>query len=134
MTEGFISHWINIVKNKPDDESYPFAKKMVDFHKVVFTKTLDSSTWENTDLAKGDLADEINKLKKERGKDIIVYGGAGFVSSLIKEGVIDELNLFINPTAIGNGLRIFPDRTDLKLERSKTFDCGIVVLTYSHLK
>jgi dihydrofolate reductase len=134
MTEGFISHWTDIVKNKPDDESYPFAKKMVDFHKVVFTKTLESSTWGNTDLAKGNLADEVNKLKDQSGKDIIVYGGAGFVSSLIKEGLIDELNLFINPTAIGNGLRIFSDRANLKLERSKTFDCGIVVLTYSQLK
>ena len=134
MTEGFISHWTNIVKNKPEDESYPFAKKMVDFQKVVFTKTLDSSAWENTELAKGNLADEINKLKNKNGKDIIVYGGAGFVSSLVKEGLIDELNFFINPTANGNGLRIFSDRTDLKLERSKNFDCGIVVLTYSSLK
>ena len=134
MTEGFISHWTDIVKNKPEDESYSFAKKMVDFHKVVFTKTLDRSTWENTALAKGDISDEVNQLKKQKGKDIIVYGGAGFVSSLIKEGLIDELNLFINPTAIGNGLNIFSDRTNLKLERSKTFDCGIVVLTYSPLK
>ena len=52
MTEGFISHWSNIVTNKPDDPSYPFAKKMVDKPKVVFTKTLDESKWENTKLAK----------------------------------------------------------------------------------
>src|SRR5262249_21751669 len=54
MTDGFVSHWTNIVKNNPDDESYPFAKKMVDYKKVVFSKTLNESTWENTKLAKGD--------------------------------------------------------------------------------
>src|SRR6266498_3372877 len=58
MTEGFISHWSDIVRNKPEDPSHPFAKKMIDKPKVVFTKTLDKSTWENTVLARGELADE----------------------------------------------------------------------------
>src|SRR5580765_1602779 len=78
MTEGFISHWTNIMKNQPDDPSYPFAKKMVDKPKVVFTKILHESSWENTTLAKGDLTEEIHALKHKNGKDIIVYGGATF--------------------------------------------------------
>jgi len=84
MADGFVSHWENTVRNNPD---HPFAKKMVDTPKVVFTKTLDKSTWNNTILAKGDLAEEIANLKNQDGKDIIVYGGAGFVSSLINEGL-----------------------------------------------
>lgn len=48
MTDGFVSYWTDFVKNKPDDKSYPFAKKMVDYPKIVFTKTFDKSEWENT--------------------------------------------------------------------------------------
>ena len=133
MTDGFIGHWDAAAKN-PEDPSQEFAKKMVNAHKVVFTKTLERSEWENTVLAKGDIADEVNKLKAQDGKDIIVYGGAGFVSSLIKERLIDELYLFVNPAAIAVGLTIFGEvggQLNLKLNESKTFDCGIVLLNYS---
>jgi len=129
MTPGFVTHWEGVVAN-PSDPSYPFAKKMVDTPKVVFTKTLDKSEWRNTVLAKGDLADEIKKLKNQSGKDIIVYGGVTFVSSLIKEGLIDELNLFVNPTALGKGLQIFTGITKLKLIRARSFACGIALLCY----
>jgi len=130
MTEGFVSHWENALSNNTDT---PFAKKMVEIPKVVFTKTLDKSTWNNTTLAKGNLAEEIVNLKKQNGKDIIVYGGAGFVSSLIKEGLIDEYHLFVNPAAIGNGMTIFKtlDRTQrFSVIQSKFYSCGITVLSY----
>src|SRR5439155_16983407 len=89
MTDGFVNYWENVVNNQTDSPEYTFAKKMVDTSKVVFSKTLDTSKWNNTTLAKGDLADEIANLKNQNGKDIIVYGGAGFVSSLIKGEHID---------------------------------------------
>ena len=106
---------------------------MIDTPKVVFTKTLDKSEWKNTTLAKGNLTDEINKLRNRSGKDIIVYGGASFVSSLIKEGLIDEFHLFINPAAIGSGMKIFENierKQNLKLIKSIPFDSGIVLLHY----
>ena len=62
---------------------------MVDTPKVVFTKTLNESPWANTVLAKSDIVEEVNCLKNQTGKDILVYGGADFVSSLIKENLID---------------------------------------------
>jgi len=138
MTEGFISHWLSVVEKhdkstKELKENYEFAKKMIDIPKVVFTKTLDKHNWVNTTLAKGNVVDEVNQLKKKIGKDIIVYGGAGFVSSLIKNNLIDDYNLFINPSAIGKGLTIFSeagDKFNLKLVESRTFDCGIVVNHY----
>ena len=132
MTDGFISAWTNFM-TKPDAPEYAFAKKMVETPKVVFTKTLKKSEWANTVIAIGDLADEINKLKSQDGKDIIVYGGASFDSSLIKAGLIDEFHLFVNPAAIGNGLTIFKDLNELQkftLVKSIAFDCGIVVLHY----
>jgi dihydrofolate reductase len=132
MTEGFISYWSDVM-TKLDNPEYAFAKKMIEIPKVVFTKTLNKSKWVNTDIATGDLTDEINKLKRQNSKDIIVYGGASFDSSLIKAGLIDEFHLFVNPAAIGNGLTIFKDLNEMQkftLVKSIPFDCGIVLLHY----
>jgi dihydrofolate reductase len=132
MTDGFVSHWTRAVAD-PADQTYPFAKKMVDFPKVVFTKTIDKSKWANTVVANGDLSDEVNKLKNRSGKDIIVYGGAGFVSSLVSAGLIDEYYLFVNPAAIGSGLTIFNKingKLDLQLVNTTQFDCGIALMKY----
>jgi dihydrofolate reductase len=79
------------------------------------------------------LVEEIAKLKKQGGKDIIAYGGATFVSALIKYGLVDEFHLFINPTVIGSGMSIFKEldsKQNLVLVKSTSFDCGIVVLNY----
>ena len=102
--ESIIKFWEDTAIKDP---THPFAKKIAEIPKVVFTKTLNKSTWNNTTLAKGNLALEIANLKEQNGKDILVFGGASFVSSLIKEGVIDEYHLIVNPTAISNGLTIF---------------------------
>lgn len=132
LAQGFIPYWATVAAN-PDDPEVASGKQFTDIPKVVFTQTLDKSKWDNTVLAKGDLVEEITKLKKQDGKDIIAYGGATFVSALIKHGLIDEFHLFINPTAIGNGMTIFRelDRPqNLTFVKSKSFDCGIVVLNY----
>jgi len=130
MTEGSVNHWENV---KHDSPEYSLAEKMVNTPKVIFTKTLDEPIGKNTVLAKGNLADEIANLKKQNGKDIIVYGGAGFVSSLIAGGHIDEFNLFVNPVAIGNGMTIFKrleNNQNLTLKTVQQFDCGIALLRY----
>lgn len=132
LAEGFIPYWATVAAN-PDNPEFTSGKKYTDTHKVVFTKTLDKSEWDNTVLGKGDLVDEITKLKKQDGKDIIAYGGANFVSALIKQGLIDEFHLFINPTAIGNGMTIFKEldsKQNLTFVKSTSFGCGIVVLNY----
>jgi dihydrofolate reductase len=129
LAQGFIPYWAS----KPEGENTSGIDKMNNSTKIIFTKTLDKSEWDNTVLAKGDLVDEITKLKKQDGKDIIAYGGATFVSALIKQGLIDEFHLFINPTAIGNGMTIFKEldsKQNLTLVKSISFDCGIVVLSY----
>jgi dihydrofolate reductase len=133
MTDVFISYWSDVIKNKPDDPWYAFAKKMIEIPKVVFTKTLNKSKWINTDIATGDLTDEIIKLKSRDGKDMVVYGGASFDSSLIKLGLIDEFLLFINPVAIGNGMTIFKDLNEIQkfnMVESMPFDSGEVLLHY----
>jgi dihydrofolate reductase len=132
MTDGFISYWTSVVAD-PGNPQYPFAKKMIDTPKIVFSKTLTKSAWNNTLLANGDIAEEVSKLKKQNGKDIIVYGGSTFVSNLIKQNLIDEYHLFINPAAIGKGLSIFGglnEKLNLKPVDSKTYECGVVALLY----
>lgn len=132
MAGGFVSHWAAVAAN-PDDPEHKSGTFFMDTPKIVFTKTLDKSEWPNTELAKGNLADEVNKLKNQDGKNIIVYGGATFVSSLIKDGLIDEFHLFINPTALGNGMTIFREldsKQDLTLANSTPYNCGIIVQCY----
>jgi dihydrofolate reductase len=130
LAEGFIPHWTSALNNP---EPMDGAKKMVETPKVVFSKTLTKSEWERTEIANGDLVEEIKKLKERKGKDIIVYGGGAFVSSLIKAGLIDEFHLFVNPVALGQGMPIFKElnqQQNLTLANSQSFDCGIVVLNF----
>ena len=132
LAEGFIPYWASVAAN-PDDPEHSAGIKFTDTPKVVFTKTLDASPWANTVLAKGDLVTEITALKQQAGSDLIAYGGATFVSGLIKHGLIDDFHLFINPAAIGNGLPIFQEldsQQTLTLVKATPFDCGIVVLHY----
>lgn len=133
MAEGFTTYWENVVNNQPRSPEHPYAKIFVDTPKIVFSKTIEAVNGKNAIVENGDLVESINKLKRQEGKDIIVYGGANFVSELIKNDLIDELNLFVNPTAIGNGLKIFNDRSKFKLLRSTSYSNGIVVNQYKQL-
>ena len=135
LAEGYIPYWDDVI-TKPEDPMHEFATRIVGSKKVVFTKTLDKSMWANTELAKGDLSDEVKKLKNQEGKDLIVYGGSSFVSSLIKLGLIDEFHFFVNPIAIGKGMSAFSQLEkwqQLKLVKSMTCDSGIIILHYAKL-
>ena len=132
MTDGFISHWTSVA-NDPKDPDYAAGVKFTHTPKVVFSKTLKKSKWENTEVATGEVVDEINKLKSQNGKDMIVYGGASFVSALIKYELIDEFHLFVNPVVLGEGKTIFKDiqhRQNLAFVNCIPFDCGIVLMHY----
>jgi len=131
MAYGFIPYWTAETKNEKS-EQLEFAKLMHETPKFVFTRTLKEKEpdWENTELAKGNSVEIINNLKKREGGDIIVYGGAEFVSSLINDQLIDDLYLFVNPTSISAGLQIFRERTKMELVEAKPFSCGIVLHRY----
>ncbi len=126
LAEGFIPYW----NSHPEEEG---AGIFINTKKVVFSKTLTESVWENTELEKGDLVEEITRLKKQDGKDLIAYGGAGFVSALIKNRLIDEFFLFVNPVTLSSGKPIFGEldgRQNLKLVKASSFECGMTVLNY----
>lgn len=138
LAEGFIPHWAGVAANSGDPQNEA-GRKFTDADKIVFSKTLKgkdavANGWNNTIITNDDLVQEITRLKKQDGKDIIAYGGAKFVSALIKHGLIDESHFFINPTLIGNGMPIFKEvdtMQNLALIKSTSFDCGIVVLNYA---
>ncbi len=132
LAQGFIPHWAGVAQD-PAHEEHLAGVKFTETPKVVFSKTLTASEWDNTVLATGDLVAEITRLKNQEGPDIIAYGGATFVSNLIKHNLIDEYHLFVNPAAIGHGLPIFQgleDKQNLKLVKAIPFACGIVLLNY----
>jgi dihydrofolate reductase len=77
-----------------------YAAPMNDLPKVVFSKTLESAEWNDSRVARGDIAEEISALRQEPGGDIIAHGGASFVQALSRQGLVDEYRLVINPVAL----------------------------------
>lgn len=133
LAEGFIPYWAGVAAD-PNNPETASGKMFTDIPKVVITHTLNESPWDNTVLATGNAVDEVHRLKQQDGGDIIVYGGAELVSSLIREGLIDEYHLFINPVAIGGGKPIFAalsEKQPLTLVHATAFDSGITVLCYT---
>lgn len=101
--------------------------------KVVISNSLTESPWKNAVVAGGDLTETVKRLKSEPGGDIIVYGGSTLVSNLIAEKLIDELHLFVNPSAIGTGLPVFPNSGGVQrpnLVAATPFDCGITAMHF----
>ncbi|PSL44244.1 dihydrofolate reductase [Chitinophaga niastensis] len=130
MTREFIDHWENVVDNQPDSLEQSLAQRMVNMRKIVFSRTQTAINGRNLEVENGDLAAAVQALKKEPGKDIIVYGGANFVSSLISQNLIDEYFIFRNPVAIVNGLSIFKEKKLLKLDSSTSYKNGKVLNKY----
>ena len=130
MTREFIDHWENVVDNQPDSPEQSLAQRMVNMRKIVFSRTQTAINGRNLEVENGDLAAAVQALKKEPGKDIIVYGGANFASSLISQNLIDEYFIFRNPVAIGNGLSIFKEEKLLKLDSSTAYKNGKILNKY----
>jgi dihydrofolate reductase len=91
-----------------DDE---YAAPMNDLPKVVFSRTLTKADWPTSTIAAGDIAEEINALKREPGKDMIAWGGAAFAQSLTRNRLVDEYRLVLAPVALGDGLPLFAGLT-----------------------
>jgi dihydrofolate reductase len=122
----------------PTATDEPFASFINSTPKYVFSTTLDSvEEWKNSTLIKGDLAQEIAKLKQLPGKNIGTAGSPGLVSSLLEQGLLDELILLVHPVVAGSGKRLFKDGDSLKrlkLLSSKTTRTGTVILSYQPLQ
>jgi dihydrofolate reductase len=113
-----------------DDE---YAKPMNDLPKVVFSTTLTTADWPQSTIARGDLAEEINALKREPGKDLIAWGGAAFAQSLSRLRLVDEYRLMVRPVALGAGLPLFSGFSEpfvLDLIEARSYGDGSVLHIY----
>ena len=116
------------VKNDPI-----VAEGMNSMPKVVFSRTLNTASWSNTKLVKGDIASEIRKMKKEAGKDMAIFGSGSIISQLAPEGLIDEYQVVLNPVVLGKGRTMFEglkEKLNLKLTKTRTFANGKAFLCY----
>jgi dihydrofolate reductase len=130
MTREFIDHWENVLDNQPASVEQPLAQKMVSMHKIVFSRSETTIKGRNVELENGELVTAIQALKKKPGRDIMVYGGATFVSALISENLVDEYYIFRRPVAIGSGLSIFREQKVLELDNSITYKNGTMLSRY----
>jgi dihydrofolate reductase len=126
--QEFASYWPGV-----SSEEQPFAGYMNDTPKYVVSTTLDTVGWNNSTLIKGNVAEEITRLKQQPGKNIGITGSATLVQSLVRDDLLDELGLMVHPVVVGRGKRLFENGGSpkgLKLVDSKTFSTGVVYLTY----
>ena len=110
-----------------------FADKFNNMPKYVVSSTLDEPEWNNSTVLKGDLVEEVGKLKREHDGDIVVHGSARLVQTLIEHDLVDELRLMVYPVVLGGGKRLFGDTSDgkpLRLVESKVVGDGVSILIY----
>lgn len=129
----FAAYW---PEQKEGDEK-PFADKLNAIPKIVFSRTLDSAPWGSWNpamIVKADAAQEVATLRKQAGKDMIVWGSISLAQSLSKAGLIDEYHLVLCPTVLGKGKPLFaesPDAIAMKLLSTRSYDLGAVSVRYS---
>ncbi|HUA16110.1 MAG TPA: dihydrofolate reductase family protein [Verrucomicrobiae bacterium] len=124
--EHMAAYW----PSAPKDE---IADKMNSLPKLVASRTLEEVPWNNSKLIKGDVAEEIAKLKKREGKDIVLLGSPILASGLLQQGLIDEYRVILAPVLIGSGSPLFKDIREtvrLKLEKTKVLKSGVTLLYY----
>ena len=128
----FILFWDEVATNGSHPD-FALGKRISEIPKVVFSNTVTNHDWKNTTIIHGNVSDEVIKLKKSEGKNILVYGGASFASSLIQNNLVDEFYFLLNPFCLGKGSTIFERNKDIltfTLMKSMPFPCGTIMLQY----
>jgi dihydrofolate reductase len=126
--EGFAKAWPS-----RDGE---FADKFNSMPKYVVSSTLEDPEWNNSTVLKGDVTEEVARLRQEQDGDIVVHGSARLVQTLIEHDLVDELRLMVFPVVLGGGKRLFGETSDKKTMRlvdSKMVGDGVAILTYEPL-
>jgi dihydrofolate reductase len=128
--EEFAGYWPNQNEAEVDIAGY-----MNNTPKLVVSNTLkpDDVTWQNTTLITGNVAEQLAAIKEQPGRDISITGSATLVRSLLRDGLLDELQLLLHPVVVGHGKHLFVDdgmKAPLKLVNERTHDNGVLHLTY----
>lgn len=126
--EEWAAYW-------PDHADEPFGDVMNSMKKYVVSDSLQRADWNNSEILSGDVAQKLTDIKAQDGGDISMSGSATTVRWLLREGLLDELNLLVHPIAVGDGLaRLFPPdepTIPLRLLSSETFKSGVLNLSYA---
>lgn len=125
LAQGFIPHWATHPADEPD-ESIDF---MNNSRRLVLTRTLTEPPWPNVQLV-GSL-DELAECKASSSGDLIAYGGGQLLPGLLNAGLVDDLNLFVHPVAIGTGMPVFgpsPKACQFTMRSTTTFENGVTAL------
>jgi dihydrofolate reductase len=125
-----VQYWPDAEVNPRSPQDLLFARKMNALPKVVLSRTLERATWNNTQIARD--VDEIAALKREPGKPIVAWAGAGLVATLTRAGLVDEYRIVVHPVVLGGGTPLFRDAPRMKLRqvRSQALQGGLAVLCY----
>ena len=130
MMEGY---WPTIPAN-PDATPHEreHAAWIEQVHKIVFSRTLDEVTWNNTTLIQENIGAELRKIKERPGGNMLIFGSPRLTHSLAELGLIDEYRVNISPVAIGQGAPLFQGKqaTKLKLLEANPFECGVMAMRY----
>lgn len=132
--ESMSAHWPKAEKNKMNSASEAeFAQTMNRLQKIVFSKTLSRTSWNNSMVMDEIDASQIQELKKQRGKDMIIWGGVTIASAFLEKKLFDEYRISIAPIVIGKGISLSKEITKglrLKLLHTRVFSNGVVTMTY----
>ncbi len=131
--DGYLTHWSNAAKRYPADPFYAFAQRIVDIEKVVLSDRLAQSRWDRAVIGSGDLQKEVGSLKAGAGGAIATFGGARFAAALLEGDLVDEIQLYINPAALGSGIGLFGPSGFRRFRHldSQAYTCGMVVSRYA---
>ena len=135
--EGFAAAWPDMMEHYEGPRRKAlgeYSDMMNGYPKHVASTTLQEPLgWNNSTIIKGNIPEEVDKLKQQEGKYILVFGSADLMNTLVRHGLVDELRLMVFPIIVGKGKRLFEDGEDgrtLELVDSKTFGTGVVSLAY----
>ena len=130
ITYQLMEYWTTILKNPTGNKAMDeFAVAIDNISKIVFSHTLKNVEWKTARIAKRSIEEEISALRKQPGGDIFV-GSPGLIVQCTNLNLIDEYQLSVHPTIAAIGLPLFKnikDKVDLKLLKTKTFGCGVVL-------
>lgn len=136
--QSFAGAWPYVPDNPNASEGEKaYARKLNAMRKIVFSRTLESVEWNNSTLIKEIVPADIEQLKNEPGRDMLIYGSASLVRALTNLGLIDEYQILVHPVILGGGKPLFQDikdRVRLKLVQTKTHPSGVAVLYYQPRK
>lgn len=132
--ELMAGYWPAVLNNPDASEHSKAHAQWVDkATKIVFSKTMKEAAWNNTIVINDNMAEEINKLKQQPGKDLVIFGSPGLAHSFMELDLIDEYQLTLNPVLLGSGIPAYQhikNKTNLKLVKATPLKSGVVGLHY----